>query len=44
MKGVRRERDVTGMPDLPLPVPTDTELMLPELVGQLTILPGDGLR
>ena len=47
VKGVRRERDVTGMPDLPLPVTTDAELMLPELVGQLydsTILPGDALR
>jgi hypothetical protein len=46
-KGKRRERDLTGMPELPLPVLSDAQFSLPELVGQMfdcTILPGDAMR
>ena len=32
-KGVRRERDLSGMPESPLPVLPDAQFSLPELVG-----------
>ena len=45
--GVQRERDLSGMPALPLPVLSDAKFSLPELVGRMfdcTILSSDALR
>ena len=47
VRGVQPERDLTGMPALPLPMHSDAQFSLPELVGQMydcTILPGYVLR
>lgn len=47
VKGLFPERDLTGMPLLPLPVLPDSQFSLPELVGLMydcTILPGDAMR
>ena len=47
VRGVQPERDLTGMPALPLPMHSDAQFLLPELVGQMydcTILPGDAMR
>ena len=47
VQGVQRDRDLSSMAVLPLPVLPDAEFSLPELVGKMydcTILPGDALR
>jgi hypothetical protein len=46
VKGVQRERDLTGMPTV-LPVLPDDQYSLPELVGAMfdsTVLAGDAIR
>jgi hypothetical protein len=53
VKGVQRERDLTGMPvpvpatELPVPEQQDDQYLLPELVGAMfdsTVLAGDAIR
>ena len=47
VKGLQRDRDLAGMPALPLPVLPDAQFSLPQLVGEMydcTILPGDAMR
>jgi len=47
VKGLQRDRDLTGMPMLPLPVLSEAQFSLPKLVGEMydcTILPGDAMR